>query len=177
MPALIAPAFAIGGYWGAVVWIAALAALGSTFVWKAGYIVTRDVGAAWFAWSAVVLTAPAVLHGTLIYPDPIGGMMLAGGALALVSTRERWGKWPDTGHAEERTDRWRLDDPPPGALLYLSDVPSGDYRLRVKRQPSAHGELFVGVGRATAAAWQASLADGWPTPSRFTCLLSRRALS
>jgi hypothetical protein len=30
----------------------------------------------------------------------------------------------------------------------------------VKHRPSAHGELFVGIGRATAAAWQASLSDG-----------------
>ena len=47
----------------------------------------------------------------------------------------------------------RLDDPPPGALLYLSDVPPGDYRLRLTRRPSAHGELIVGIGRATGAAW------------------------
>ena len=35
----------------------------------------------------------------------------------------------------------RLDDPPPGALLYLSDVPSGEYQLRVKRGPTAHGDF------------------------------------
>ena len=36
--------FAIGGYWGTVAWIGLLGALGSMFVWQAGYIVTRDVG-------------------------------------------------------------------------------------------------------------------------------------
>jgi hypothetical protein len=61
---LIAPAFAIGGYWGTVAWIGLLGAFGSMFVWQAGYIVTRDVGSAWFGWSAVVLTAPALVHGT-----------------------------------------------------------------------------------------------------------------
>jgi hypothetical protein len=106
---LIAPAFAIGGYWGTVLWMAMLTALGSMFVWRAGYILTRDVGAAWFGWSATVLTVPAVLYGTLIYPDPIGGVMLAGGALALVSARERWRDSPDSrGRADDRADRWRL---------------------------------------------------------------------
>ena len=85
-----------------------LTALGSVFVWKAGYILTREVGAAWFGWSALVLTAPVVLHGTLIYPDPIGGVMLAGGALALVSARE-WGREsPDSRERTGRTDRSRL---------------------------------------------------------------------
>ena len=34
LPALIAPAFAIGGYWGTVAWIGLLGALGSMFVWQ-----------------------------------------------------------------------------------------------------------------------------------------------
>ena len=109
LPMLIAPAFAIGGYWGTVVWVAMLTALGSVFVWRAGYILTRDAGAAWFAWSALALTAPVMLHGTLIYPDPIGGVMLAGGALALVSARERWRHSADARQiTEDRTDRSRL---------------------------------------------------------------------
>ena len=109
VPALIAPAFAMGGYWGAVVWSALLAALGSVFVWRAAYIVTRDVGSAWFGWSAVGLTSPVLFHGTLIYPDPIAGTMLAGGELALVSVRERWRERPDAGgEAGVRTDPWRL---------------------------------------------------------------------
>ena len=90
LPALLAPAFALGGYRGTVVWIAVVTALGSMFVWRAGYVLTRDIGAAWFGWSAVALTAPVLLHGTLSYPDPIGGVMLAGGALALVLARDRW---------------------------------------------------------------------------------------
>ena len=109
LPALIAPAFAIGGYWGTVAWIGLLGALGSMFVWQAGYIVTRDVGSAWFGWSAVVLTAPALFHGTLIYPDPVAGVMLAGGVLALVSAREQWRAAPSASEAKEtRIERQRL---------------------------------------------------------------------
>lgn len=89
LPAVVAPALRTGGYWGVVVWLAALVALGSAFVWKAGYVLTRDVGAAWFAWAAVTLTAPVVLHGTLVYPDAVAGAVLAAGTLGLVIIGER----------------------------------------------------------------------------------------
>jgi hypothetical protein len=109
LPALIAPAFAFGGYWGTGLWLATLTALGSMFIWRAGYIFTRDVSAAWFGWSAVVLTAPVLLHGTLVYPDPIGGVMLAGGTLAVVALRDVCREAADTrGEEGRRTDRWRL---------------------------------------------------------------------
>ena len=90
LPALIAPAFAIGGYWGTVLCVALLGALGSIFVWRTGYVVSADPGAAWFGWSAVILTAPMLFHGTLIYPDPVAAVMLAGGVLAVVSERGLW---------------------------------------------------------------------------------------
>ena len=83
LPALIAPAFGVGGYWAVVAWVAALVALGSALVWKAAYIFTRDSGAAWFGWASVALTAPVVLHGPLIYPDGVAGALIAGGVVAL----------------------------------------------------------------------------------------------
>ncbi len=103
LPAFVAPAFALGGYWAVVVWIAAFAAIGTALVWKAGYLLTRDPGAAWFGWAVVALTVPVVLHGTLVYPDPMAGVVLAGGALALVVTSEHRRDEPtareDEGHA------------------------------------------------------------------------------
>jgi len=80
---LVAPAFAVGGLKGAAIWIAALAAIGAAFVWSAAFALTGDAAAAWFAWAAVVLTSPGLLHGALIYPDPVAGMLLSGGVLAL----------------------------------------------------------------------------------------------
>jgi hypothetical protein len=82
--AIVAPAFRIGGYAGAVIWIAMLVAFGSTLVWKAAYLLTKDAGSAWFGWCAVTITSPVVLHGSLIYPDPIGAVMIAAGTYALV---------------------------------------------------------------------------------------------
>src|SRR5689334_21907655 len=63
LPVLVAPAFPLGGYRAVVVWIALLTGIGTALVWKAGYQLTHDVGAAWFAWAGVALTVPVVLHG------------------------------------------------------------------------------------------------------------------
>ncbi len=109
LPAIIAPAFRTAGYWGVVVWIAVLVAIGSSFVWQAGYIVTGDPSAAWFAWGAVTLTVPVILHGTLVYPDHVAGTLLAGGTLALVAMNQRTresGAPPQ--HGGDRTVQWTL---------------------------------------------------------------------
>jgi hypothetical protein len=89
LPAFVAPAFALGGYRGVVLWIAACAAFGTFLVWRAGYLLTGEAGSAWFGWAAVALTAPVVLHGTLVYPDPLAGVVLAAGTLALVAANGR----------------------------------------------------------------------------------------
>jgi len=85
LPVLIAPALAIGGYRAVVLWIAAIAAVGTLFVWKAAYALTSDVASAWFAWAASALTAPVVLHSTLVYPDSVAGTVLGAGVLAMLT--------------------------------------------------------------------------------------------
>jgi hypothetical protein len=85
LPVLIAPAFAAGGYRAVVLWIAAIGALGTLFVWKAAYALTSDATAAWVAWAAAALTAPAVLQSTLIYPDSVSGTVLSAGVLAMLT--------------------------------------------------------------------------------------------
>jgi hypothetical protein len=84
LPVLIAPALAIGGYRAVVLWIAAIGALGTMFVWKAAHALTSDVTAAWVAWAAAALTAPAVLDNTLIYPDAVAGTVLSAAVLAML---------------------------------------------------------------------------------------------
>jgi hypothetical protein len=51
-----------------------------------------------------------------------------------------------------------FDAPEPAPLLYLEEVPPGDYRVRVTRKPNPAGELRLGIGRATlpAARWPAA---------------------
>ncbi len=85
LPVLIAPALAVGGYRAVVLWIAAIGALGTLFVWKAAYALTSDGTAAWVAWAGAALTAPAVLQSTLIYPDSVAGTVLSAGVLAMLT--------------------------------------------------------------------------------------------
>ena len=85
LPVLIAPALAIGGYRAVVLWIAAIGAVGTLFVWKAAYALTSDVTAAWVAWAGAALTTPTVLESSLVYPDSVAGTVLSGGVLAMVT--------------------------------------------------------------------------------------------
>ena len=82
--AVVAPAFALGGYRGVVVWMAWLSALGTALVWKAGHALTGEAGAAWFGWAVVTLTIPGALYGSLVYPDSVAGVLFALCTLALV---------------------------------------------------------------------------------------------
>ena len=87
LPALIAPAFAIGGYSAVVLWIAGIAALGSLFVWKAAHTLTGDSTSAWFGWAVASLTSPMAIEGTLVYPDAVAGTALSAGVLAMLIAR------------------------------------------------------------------------------------------
>lgn len=113
LPALVAPAFGVGGYWTVVAWVAALVALGSALVWKAAYIFTRDSGAAWFGWASVALTAPVVLHGPLIYPDGVAGALVAGGVVALACASDQSRAAPAN---ERQTDDRGLPWPVAGSV-------------------------------------------------------------
>jgi hypothetical protein len=53
-----------------------------------------------------------------------------------------------------------LDTAGRNTLLFLAEVPAGDYRLRVTRKPSARGQLALGIGRNTRPVERWSLADG-----------------
>ena len=54
LPLLIAPAFAIAGYHGVVVFLVLVAAAGGALAWHLAWLVTRRADAAWFGWAAVV---------------------------------------------------------------------------------------------------------------------------
>lgn len=84
LPALIAPALALFGYRGAMVFLALVSALGMSLVWRLAWDVTRGVAAAWFAWAAVAFAAPFFLHAFTVYPDAPAGVLLVIGLLALV---------------------------------------------------------------------------------------------
>ncbi len=67
--ALVLPAFAIGGYLGAVLWLCLLSAAGAVATWRAAQTLAGSAQAAWVATAGVVLSAPFFFQAFTIYPD------------------------------------------------------------------------------------------------------------
>jgi hypothetical protein len=84
LPVLIAPAFAIGGYHGVVVFLIVLASFGGALAWYLAWIVTRRTDAAWFGWAAVTLSTSAIFHSFTVFPDGPGGVIALTGVWALL---------------------------------------------------------------------------------------------
>jgi hypothetical protein len=84
LPALVLPAFAIGGYHGVVVFLILLSAAGCALAWWLAWRVTGSVSAAWFGWAAVTTAAPFLLESYTVFPDGPGAIVVLTGFWALV---------------------------------------------------------------------------------------------
>jgi hypothetical protein len=84
LSAIAAPAFALGGYPGVVVFLIVVASLGIGLVWKLAYDLTRHASAASYAAAAVAVATPVAFHAFTIYPDGVGGVLVLTGAWALI---------------------------------------------------------------------------------------------
>jgi hypothetical protein len=82
--AIVAPAFAVGGYRGVVLLLIALASIGSALAWHVAWLRTRSYPAAWFAWAAVTLPATSIFHSFTIYPDGLAATLVLTGAWAVL---------------------------------------------------------------------------------------------
>jgi hypothetical protein len=88
LPALVLPAFALGGYRGVVLFLALLSATGAALAWCAAFEVTRDFTAAWVGWAAVALSAPFFFQAFTVFPDAPAAVIVMGVTYALI--REGW---------------------------------------------------------------------------------------
>ena len=82
--ALVAPAFAVGGYHGVVFFLIALSAAGSALAWHLAWLITRRIDAAWAGWAAVTLSTTWLFHSFAIFPDGPGAVAVLSGAWALL---------------------------------------------------------------------------------------------
>jgi hypothetical protein len=69
LPLLMAPIYAAGGYAGVVVAMVLMAAAAAALMWVVVVRATAAVGAATFAWAAIVLTAPFLFNSFTVYPE------------------------------------------------------------------------------------------------------------
>lgn len=82
LPALLVPAYAIGGALGCVVFVAALAALASLAIFDLAVIVAGP-GAAFATWLGTCFSVPFIPHAYLIYPEVAGATIVAWAVLWL----------------------------------------------------------------------------------------------
>jgi hypothetical protein len=84
LPAIVAPAFFVGGYGGVITFLALVSALATGLVWRLAYRVTMSPAAAWFGWACAGLTAPFVFLATESFPDGVAAICLLFGCMPFV---------------------------------------------------------------------------------------------
>ena len=99
VPALVLPAFAVGGYRAVVVFLILLSAAGCALAWWLAYRSTGSMAAAWFGWAVVTASAPLVLESFTVFPDGPGAPVVLTGFWALLRpdgderARGSWVPW------------------------------------------------------------------------------------
>ena len=154
--AVVAPAFAAGGYRAVVVFLVAAAALGGALLWHVAWLASRSAHAAWFGWAAIVLSSTWIFHAFTVYPDGVGGTLALTGVWALLRGAEE----SRTGAASPRPwllhgtalallpwlhTRFALLAGTLGALIVL--------RLASTRNPAAKAVAFLAVPAVSALLW------------------------
>jgi hypothetical protein len=97
MPVLIAPIYAAGGYRAVVVVFVLMAAVAAALMWRATLHATNGLGAATFAWAAVVATSPFLFNAFAIYPEIPAALAVAVGFSILATSPTQLGSWVGVG--------------------------------------------------------------------------------
>jgi hypothetical protein len=167
LPALVAPAFAVAGYHGVVLFLILFSSVGTALAWRLAWRVTGRTDAAWFGWAAVTLSTSQIFHSFTIYPDGPAGVLVLTGVWALVRAQEdaetgadRLGPWLLHGAALAVLPwlhtRFALIAASLGALVLL--------RLPRTRNPAGKAVAFLTVPAASALAWVAFFVVIYGTP-------------
>lgn len=154
--AIVAPAFALGGYRGVVLFLLAIAACGSALTWHVAWRATRDPSAAWFGWAGVTLSATTIFHSFAVYPDAFGGVLVLTGVWAILRADDERASgssraWPWALHGAALAllpwlhSRFALLSGSLGALILL--------RLSATKNPAGKAVAFLAVPAASAIAW------------------------
>ena len=156
LPVLVAPAFALAGYAGVVVFLILLAASGSALAWHLARTVSGSTEAAWVAWAATTLSVSAIFHSFTVYPDGPGAVLALTGVWALLRAEresrtgaERLAPWWLHGTALAMLPwihtRFALIAGSLGALVLL--------RLSTTRNAAGKAVAFLTVPAVSALCW------------------------
>lgn len=154
LSALVAPAFAIGGYPAVVVWIAALVGAGAALAWHAAWLIGRSAAAAWAGWAAVFFSASVFFHAFTVYPDGVGAALAMAAVWLLIRLEVNAAAVPPWMLAGTGTALALL----PWLHSRFAIVAAGlgiaiVARLAARPRPWAAWTAFVAVPVASAIAW------------------------
>ena len=156
LPALVAPAFVVGGYHAVVGFLILIAACGSALAWHVGWLSTRRTDAAWFGWAAVTLPVTAIFQSFTIYPDGVGGVLTLTGMWALLRAHD------ESKNGETRLRPWVLHGAGLALLPWLHSrfaVLAGGLgalvllRLSSTKNPAAKAVGFLAIPAMSAVLW------------------------
>ena len=154
--AIVAPAFALGGYPAVVVFLVIAAAFGGALLWHVAWLATRSQQAAWFGWAAIVLSPTWIFHTFTVYPDGVGGLLALTGVWALLRASQE----SRTGAPSPRP--WLLHGAALAILPWLHTrfaLIAGTLsalillRLAATRNPAAKAVAFLSVPAVSALLW------------------------
>ena len=157
LPAVVAPAFAIGGYRGVVVFLVAVAALGGALLWHVAWLATRDKSAAWFGWASIALSPTLIFHTFTVYPDGLAGLLVLTGVWGLLR-----GSGPELQINSRPDPRWLLHGAALALLPWLHTriaLLAGSLgallllRLARTRDAAANAVAFLAVPAISALCW------------------------
>jgi hypothetical protein len=153
---LVAPAFALGGYPGVVVFLVLIAAAGSALAWRLAWLASGRSDAAWFGWAAVTLSVTSVFHSFAVYPDGPGGVLVLTGVWALLRARD------EAASGAEGVRPWLLHGAALAMLPWMHSrfaLLAGGFgalilwRLSTTRNAAGKGVAFLAVPAVSALAW------------------------
>jgi hypothetical protein len=156
LSAVVAPAFAIGGYRGVVLFLLIVAACGSALSWHVAWLATRRDSAAWFGWAAVTLSATVIFHSFAIYPDGLGAWIVLTGVWALLRADE------EKQSGSERVLPWLLHGAALALLPWLHSrfaLLAGTLgalillRLSATKNPAGKAVAFLSIPTISAMGW------------------------
>ncbi len=156
LSAVVAPAFALGGYPAVVFLLLVIASCGSALAWHLAWLATGRAAAAWYGWAAVTLAATTIFHSFTVYPDGLGSVIALTGVWALLRAEE------ERRTGESRLLPWLLH----GAALALLPWLHSRFallagcigalvllRLSATKNPAGKAAAFLSVPAVSAVLW------------------------
>jgi hypothetical protein len=170
LPALVVPAFAIGGYRGVVLFLILVAAAAGALAWWLAWRATTSAAAAWFGWATVALACPFLVETYTVYPDGPGAAVVLTGVWALMRT-----EWETVDHST-RWQPWLFHGLALALLPWmhtrfavLAATLGGLILVRLARTPNpvAKAIAFLSVPAVSALGWLFFfvIVYGMPDPS------------